>query len=119
MEHAWHIYALRLRLEHLTIDRSQFIDELRRCRIGASVHFIPVHVHTYFQRRYGYAPDDFPVAYREYQRLVSLPLYPTMTDDEVSRVIEAVIDVVTRCRSRRQRPLRSLSSSVARPRRPR
>jgi len=51
-------------------------------------------LHLYYRDKYGYQPDDFPVAYREYQRIVSLPLYPRMSDQDVEDVIEAVVDVV-------------------------
>jgi len=94
VEHAWHLYVLRLNLERLKISRNQFIEELKIRKIGTSVHFIPIHLHPYYRDKYGYKPDDFPVAYREYQRIVSLPLYPRMTDDDVDSVIEAVHDVV-------------------------
>ncbi len=94
VEHAWHIYALRLNLGQLTVNRAQFIDELKDRNIGTSVHFIPVHMHPYYRDKYGYEPEDFPVAYQEYQRLVSLPIYPRMGEKDVEDVIEAVTDVV-------------------------
>ena len=94
VEHAWHIYALRLNLDQLSIDRSRFIEALKARNIGTSVHFIPLHLHPYYRDKYNYQPDDFPVAYREYQRLVSLPLNLRMSDQDVQDVIEAVADVV-------------------------
>jgi dTDP-4-amino-4,6-dideoxygalactose transaminase len=96
--HAWHIYALRLNLEQLRLDRAQFIEELKARNIGTSVHFIPIHLHPYYRDKYGYRPEDFPVAYRQYQRLVSLPLYPRMGDRDVQDVIDAVADVVAQHR---------------------
>ncbi len=93
-ESAWHIYALRLNLEQLRIDRAQFIQELNVRNIGVSVHFIPVHLHPYYRDKYGYQPEDFPVAYNNYLRLISLPLNLRMSDDDVVDVIEAVLDVV-------------------------
>jgi len=95
-ESAWHLYVLRLHLDRLTIDRARFIEELRARNIGTSVHFIPIHLHPYYRDKYGFAPDDFPVAYGEYQRLISLPLHPGLTDEDVQDVIAAVIDVVER-----------------------
>ena len=92
--HAWHLYMLRLNLERLTIDRALFVERLRECNIGVSVHFIPLHVHPYYRETYGYEPGDFPVAYGEYLREVSLPVYSTMSDEDVDSVIAAVIDVV-------------------------
>lgn len=93
-ESAWHLYVIRLHLDQLTIDRARFIEELKDRNIGTSVHFIPNHIQPYYRDKYGYKPDDFPVAYREYQRLISLPLNLTMSDQDVDDVIEAVVDVV-------------------------
>ena len=92
-ESAWHIYALRLNLEQLRIDRAQFIQELNARNIGTSVHFIPNHLQPYYRDKYGYQPEDFPVAYREYQRLISLPLNLRLSNEDVEDVIEAVLDV--------------------------
>jgi dTDP-4-amino-4,6-dideoxygalactose transaminase len=91
--HAWHLYPLRLNLERLRIDRGQYIDELRARGIGTSVHFIPLHLHPFYRERFGFRPEDFPVSVAEYQREVSLPIYSSMTDEEVQRVIAAVLDV--------------------------
>ncbi len=100
VEHAWHIYVIRLHLSRLHISRDQFIEELRARNIGTSVHFIPIHLHPYYREKYGYRPEDFPVAWREYQRIISLPLYPRMSDQDVEDVIEAVIDVVKKHRKK-------------------
>jgi dTDP-4-amino-4,6-dideoxygalactose transaminase len=94
--HAWHLYMLRLHLDWFEISRSQFIDELKQRNIGASVHFIPLHVHPYYRDKYGYQPEDFPIAYGEYSREISLPLYSKMSDDDVDDVIAAVLDIVTK-----------------------
>ncbi|MEW6458166.1 MAG: DegT/DnrJ/EryC1/StrS aminotransferase family protein [Bacillota bacterium] len=94
VEHAWHLYVLRLRLEALRISREQFIEELRDRNIGTSVHFIPIHLHPYYRDKYGYHPEDFPVAFQNYRRMVSLPLSPGLTDQDVADVIEAVLEVV-------------------------
>jgi len=94
--HAWHLYVLRLNLDVLTIGRDHFIEELRIRNIGTSVHFIPIHLHPYYRDKYGYKPEDFPVAYSNYLRILSLPLYPRMTDEDVADVIEAVLDIVKR-----------------------
>jgi len=97
-DHAWHLYALRLNLDQLSIDRDRFIEELKARNIGSSVHFIPVHLHPYYRDRYGYSPEDFPVAYSEYLRLVSLPLHPGLSDQDADDVIEAVADIVNQHR---------------------
>lgn len=92
--HAWHLYILRLNGDLLNISRDEFIRRLTERGIGTSVHFIPIHLHSYFKKKYGFRTGDFPVAYREYQRMISLPLYPAMTSAEISRVIRAVSEIV-------------------------
>jgi dTDP-4-amino-4,6-dideoxygalactose transaminase len=94
VDHGWHLYVLRLRPEALKIDRDRFIDELTARNIGTSVHFIPIHLHPYYRDKYGYAPDDFPVAVGNFHRMLSLPLHPRLSDDDVADVIQAVLDVV-------------------------
>ena len=93
VEHAWHLYVVLLNLETLTIDRAQFINGMKERHIGTSVHFIPLHLHPYYQRTYGYRPGDFPNAEWVYQRCISLPIYPAMTDLDVADVVEAVTQV--------------------------
>ena len=94
VQSACHIYPIRLNLERLTINRSRFIVELRERNIGSSVHFIPIHIHPYYRDKYGFTPEQFPIAYGAYQRLVSLPLSPKFTDGDVADVIEAVTDIL-------------------------
>jgi dTDP-4-amino-4,6-dideoxygalactose transaminase len=93
-KHAWHLFVIRLGLERLGIDRAEFIEQLRARNIGTSVHFIPVHLHPFYREHYGYREGDYPCAERLYERIVSLPLYPAMTDDDVEAVVEAVRDVI-------------------------
>ncbi len=88
--HAWHLYVVQVDEDRLGLDRAAFIEHLVRCRIGVSVHFIPLHVHPYYRDRYGFAPQDYPNALAAYRRIVSLPIYARMTDDDVADVIEAV-----------------------------
>lgn len=95
---AWHIYLLRLRPDRLKIDRAAFIEELRARNIGASVHFIPVHLHPYYRDRYKLRPEQFPVAQSNFERMLSLPLSPAHADEDVADVIEAVTDVVRKHR---------------------
>jgi perosamine synthetase len=94
VETAWHLYLLRLNLDRLTVDRAKVIEALGAEGIGTSVHFIPLHLHPAYKDRYGYTPDSFPVAYREYRRAISLPIFPGMTEDDVHDVVAAVSKVV-------------------------
>ena len=94
VDSAWHLYVLRLNLERLSISRNRFVEELKACNIGTSVHFIPVHFHPYYREKYGWKPGDFPVASREFGRILSLPLHPGLEDRDVEDVVEAVLEVV-------------------------
>ena len=102
--HAWHLYILRLNLDLLNIDRQGFIASLRNKGVGTSVHFIPIPLHPYFARlRLGERRCDF--ALELYPRLVSLPLYPAMTEDQVYCVAKCVKEIVAEQRAKTQVPL--------------
>jgi len=93
-EHAWHLYVIKLNLERLRIGRDQFIEELRERRIGASVHFIPLHLHPYYRTLLGCRPDEYPAATAVFERIVSLPLFPDMSSADVADAVAAVTDIV-------------------------
>jgi dTDP-4-amino-4,6-dideoxygalactose transaminase len=97
-ESSWHLYVPRLHLDRLTLGRSEILEQLKKRGVGTSVHFIPLHLHPYYRDIYHYAPEDFPVAAKEYIRSFSLPIYPGMSLDQVAYVIEQVIEVVTHAR---------------------
>jgi dTDP-4-amino-4,6-dideoxygalactose transaminase len=92
--HSWHLYAIRLRLDRLKIDRAQIIEQMKERGIGTSVHWMPLHMHPYYREKYGYKPEDFPVAARLYPELITLPLYPDMTEVEVAYVCDALKGVL-------------------------
>ncbi|MDR3270405.1 MAG: DegT/DnrJ/EryC1/StrS family aminotransferase [Peptococcaceae bacterium] len=94
----WHLYILRLNLDQLSIDRARFIEELKDENIGTSVHYIPVHMQPYYRDTYGYQRGDFPVTEGIFDRIISLPLYPKMTEQDVEDVIAAVTGIVARFR---------------------
>jgi dTDP-4-amino-4,6-dideoxygalactose transaminase len=96
VDHAWHLYVLRLRAGTLSISRDRFIEELTERNIGVSVHFIPLHLQPYYRQKYQYLPTAFPVAIDSYQRMLSLPLHPLLSDNDVDDVIAAVLDIVER-----------------------
>ena len=89
-KHSWHLYPLRLELGKLKANRAQFIDALKTEGILASVHFIPVHLHPFYRNKYGFKPGDFPNAEAFYNAEVSLPLFPSMTQQDTQDVIDAV-----------------------------
>jgi dTDP-4-amino-4,6-dideoxygalactose transaminase len=96
--HAWYLYVIRLNLERLAIDRAGLVEQLRQRGVHANVAWLPLHMHPYYRDSQGYAPEDFPEAARQWPRVVALPIYPAMTDEDVDAVVGAVRDVVTRNR---------------------
>ena len=91
--HAWHLFIARLHLDRLSINRDQFTRELERRGIGSSVHFIPIPLHPYYRGRFG-NESSFSEALRQYPRLISLPLYPGLRDQQVEEVVRAVREIV-------------------------
>lgn len=96
VESSWHLYVIRLNLSRLTIDRNAFIEELKTRNIGTSVHYLPVHMHPYYRDKYGLRPEDCPVAADAFHRMLTLPLHPGLSTQDVQDVIDAVKDVALR-----------------------
>jgi len=91
--HAWHLYVIRLG-EDSPVTRDEFIRRMSQRRVGTSVHFIPLHMQTYWRDRYELAAKDFPVATAEFSRAVSLPIFSSMTSVDVEKVVDAVRSVL-------------------------
>ncbi len=87
---SWHLFAIRLNLKLLKISRDEFMNDLKREGVGCSVHWRPLHLHPYYQKTFGWRAKDFPVATAQWKRLVSLPIFPGMSDDEIDHVIGTV-----------------------------
>jgi perosamine synthetase len=92
-EPAWHLYVIRLNLERLRVGRAGIFKALRAENIGVNVHYIPVPWHPYYQKL-GYAKGRWPVAESAYERLISLPIFPAMSDQDVGDVVAACRKVV-------------------------
>ncbi len=90
VSHAYHLYVIRLELEALSADRAAVFRALRAEGIGVNVHYLPVHLHPYYQNRFGTRPGQCPVAEAAYERLLSLPMFPAMSDNDVAQVVEAI-----------------------------
>ncbi len=87
---SYHLYPIFLNLEQLKITRAQFIDELKKVGIGASVHFIPLYRHPYYKNTFGLEEKNYPVSEFMYPRIITLPIWPGMTDNQIYRVAESV-----------------------------
>lgn len=92
--HAWHLYVVQLELEAVTLDRNDFMQALHAENIGTGLHFPPLHLSSYYAKKYGYAPGSLPVAERAGARILSLPLYPLMTKADVADVVAAARRVI-------------------------
>lgn len=88
--HSWHLFPVRLKLEKLTIDRNEFIGELKKSGIGCSVHWRPLHMHPLYGTRYGWREKHLPNATKIWPQLVSLPIFPSMTAGEINQVVKVV-----------------------------
>jgi perosamine synthetase len=94
--HSWHLFPIRINTDRLSIDRNDFICELEQRGVGCSVHWRPLHLHRYYLETYAWDSASLPASTREWRRLVSLPIYPTMTASEVRHVVDAVSSVCAR-----------------------
>jgi perosamine synthetase len=92
---AWHLYPIRLNLERLSANRTQVFRALRAENIGVNVHYIPVHSHPYYRDRFGYQGGEYPIAEDAYERLISLPMFHAMSDEDVDDVIRALRKVIS------------------------
>ncbi len=91
--HAYHLYVVQLAIDALRVDRNRIFSELRQCGIGVNVHYIPVYLHPYYRDRFGYGPGLCPNAETAFARILSLPIFPAMTDNDVDWVSETIINI--------------------------
>ena len=91
--HSWHLFPIRLRLEELSLDRNAFMELLRQRGVGCSVHWRPLHLHPYYEETFGWRGEHLPVATAEWQRLITLPVFPGMHDEERQHVVDVVVDL--------------------------
>jgi perosamine synthetase len=96
--HAWHLFPIRLRLEKLAlaVDRNVFLDALRDHGVGCSVHWRPLHLHPYYEETFHWRPDQLPIATLQWTRLISLPIFPGLQEDEQDYVIAVVRELCAR-----------------------
>ncbi len=88
--HAWHLYIIRIKTEKWKIGRDLIINKLDEVGIGTSVHYLPVHMHSYYSKKYGWRPEDFPLSYELSKKVISLPIYPLLKDDEIKYIIDNI-----------------------------
>jgi perosamine synthetase len=94
VSHAYHLYPIQLELESLTCDRAVIFSFLRSSGIGANVHYIPVHLHPFYRKRFGTKPGECPIAESAYKRLLTLPMHPNMSAQDIDKVVSKVKESV-------------------------
>lgn len=90
----YHIYVIQLRTELLKAGRKEVFEALRAEGIGVNVHYVPLHLHPFYRKEFGYGKGDYPRAERYYERAITLPIFPRMSDSDVKHVIKAVHKIV-------------------------
>jgi len=96
IRHAYHLYVIRVNFESLGSDRTTLFKTLRNKGIGVNVHYIPVHLHPYYQMTFGTGAGLCPQAEAAYESILSIPMFSAMTDEEVETVISAVLDATAK-----------------------
>ena len=94
VRHAWHLYTPLVDIDRLTISRDRFMDELKKRNIGSGLHYSAAHEFSYYAERFGWKQEDHPEAHFVSERIVSLPLFPGLTDGDQDDVVEAVREIV-------------------------
>ncbi|RKX79487.1 MAG: UDP-4-amino-4,6-dideoxy-N-acetyl-beta-L-altrosamine transaminase [Spirochaetes bacterium] len=92
-EHSWHLFIIQLKEDKLKIGRDAFIEKLTEAKIGTSVHYIPLHVMSYYKSHYGFKPGDFPRALKKYSSAISLPIYAELTEEQTERIIRVIKEI--------------------------
>ena len=89
-EHSWHLYIIQLH----TGNRDEFVASLSEANVECSVHYIPLHLFEFYQAQYGYRVGDFPCAEAAFERVVSLPLHPGLTEGDIHTVIKTIGEIL-------------------------
>jgi dTDP-4-amino-4,6-dideoxygalactose transaminase len=97
--HSWHLFPIRLKVNQCGLDRAAVISEMKSAGIGASVHWMPLHLHPYYRQQLGCEPADYPCAAAIYPGLISLPLYPDLTVEDVEYVCRTLKEIIARSRA--------------------
>ena len=93
-KHTYHLYPILVQSHDKNLKRDQMIEKLKEYNIGTSVHFIPLHLHPYYQKQFGYKKGDFPNAEYLFEREISLPLFPGMSEQDVRYVANALYEIM-------------------------
>lgn len=94
VSHAYHLYVIRIAFDQLSIDRTKLFVQLKDQGIGVNVHYIPVHIHPFYQKKFGSKPGNCPVAEEAYNEILSLPIFPQMNDKDIDYIIDRIQSLI-------------------------
>jgi dTDP-4-amino-4,6-dideoxygalactose transaminase len=94
VEHAYHLYSLQVDFEKLAITKSEFFEKMKELGINLQVHYIPIHLQPFYRKKYKFQKGDFPISENFYQNEVSLPVYPDLSNKDVSLVIDSKLEII-------------------------
>ncbi len=92
MSHAYHLFVVRLKLEQLETNRDEIFNTLRSKGLPVNVHYIPVHLHPFYRERLSIGPGLCPVAEAAYKEILSLPIHPNLSNEDINKVVEAILE---------------------------
>ena len=95
VDHAYHLYPLQINFKKLPITKSEFFDKMKQGGINLQVHYIPVHLQPFYKKNYGFNNGDFPVSENFYRNEVSLPIYPDLSIDDISLVVNNIMKFIS------------------------
>ena len=93
VKEAFHLYIIKINSDSWKLTRDEIIEEINKKGIGTSVHYIPVHMHSYYIRKYGYIPSDYPNAKRLSEKVISIPLYPALKTNHINYIIDSIKEI--------------------------
>ena len=89
------IHQVQDSFEKLKVHKQQFFNEIKESQINLQVHYIPIHIQPFYQKKYGLKPGDFPVSENFYRNEVSLPIYPSLSTDNVELVVKSILAIIS------------------------
>ncbi len=95
IEHAYHLYPLQIDFETLDIKKIDFFNKMKMSGVNLQVHYVPIHLQPFYKKKYGFNNGDFPIAENFYRNEVSLPIFPDLLIDDVSMVINNILEFIS------------------------
>ena len=92
--HAYHLYPLQIKFDSLTLSKTKFFENLKQKNIFCQVHYIPIHMQPFYQRKFGFKIGDYPVSEEFYKREVSIPMYPSLEEEDLKYITDTIFESI-------------------------